>query len=268
MLNSAKTKKESKLRKIKEYLQIYFNGFSRLRRIFFYPKVAMDFLEKKSEYNFYWEKRIIDKKKFHFSLNMKWWEKLFSQRYRKCRIVINFIEANSTILDMGCGEGLILEFIKKYKNIKKSVGIDISTKAIRELKKRGLEGIVGDITKQEVVKKLPKVDYILMLDIIEHIQYPEKLLFALKQKYNKGIIINIPNTAFYPERLRLLFGRTPAQYLYFPGEHIRFWSVKDFRWTCRLLGYKITKKSSAGGTFLLKNIFPNIFSNSEVYLIK
>jgi methionine biosynthesis protein MetW len=250
--------------KIKKYLSIYFHQFSCIGRIFFYPPVNKDFL--KGEYDDYWNKRGDDKDRYHFSLSMKWWEKLLSMRYQKSNIVADCIEPNSVVLDIGCGDGMVLQFIQNKKPIT-GIGIDISEKAIEKFRGAGFKGLVADISDPAVLNNLPEADYILLLDIVEHVQYPERLMMGLANKFRKGIIVNVPNSGHYTTRLRMLFGKTPAQWLYFPGEHIRFWTVRDFFWWCNLLDLRIVRTFSAFGTWGLRHIMPGLFSVSQIYFI-
>ncbi len=246
-----------------KYIKLFWQHFNFIHAIFGYPKLDLKLIE--GGYDDYWARRQQDKNKYRFSLNMKWWEKLFSLRYRKSMIVSSFIEEGSRVLDVGCGEGMVLKFLRAQKNIK-GVGVDISPKAIEQVKADGFEGVVGDVTSG-ILEGMAKSDYILLLDIIEHLYDSEKLLLYLKSQANKGILVHIPNTGHYIYRLRLLFGRTPSQWLYFPNEHIRFWTVRDFHWWAQGLGFRVVKHKSSYGTFLLKDIFPNIFSSAHVYYL-
>ena len=249
---------------LKSYFKVFMEQYDLFRILFGYPPVDMDFL--KDKYDSYWQKRSGDKVKYHFSMNMNGGEALL-QRYQKTRITADIIQPGSSVLDIGCGDGLVLQMLNSMKTVD-AYGVDISPLAVKALKKRGFKGAVADISQKKVIDKLPKCDYILLLDIIEHLQFPEKLMINLKDKFRKGIIVNIPNTACYISRLRLLFGKTPAQWLYFPGEHIRFWSITDFKWWCKLLGYRVVRHKSVFGTFILKDIFPNLFSSSQIFLIE
>jgi len=257
---------KSKSKIFRNFLNVYFRDYSLLGRIFTRQPIQLSDLS--DNYDDYWAKRSKDVVRFRFSLKMSFWEKLISQRYRKSIVVTNLIEDGSSIMDVGCGEGIVLEFITKRKKIRKAIGVDLSSDAIKQLKKRGFSGFVGDITDPRQVKKIPKVDYILLLDIIEHLPKPEKLLFLLKDKFRKGILINIPNAAFYSERLRLMFGKVTKSGLFFPGEHIRFWSIPEFKRTCRILGFKVKKSKSVGGTMILRHLYPNLFSASQVFFLR
>ena len=80
-------------------------------------------------------------------------------------------------------------------------------------------------------------DYIVMTDVLEHIPNPEDVLIKIKDNFNKCLIVSVPNTGFILDRLRLLFGRFPKQWLVHPGEHLRFWTFKDFISMCEQLGF-------------------------------
>ena len=77
--------------------------------------------------------------------------------------------------------------------------------------------------------------------MIEHLPRPEDLLLSLKARFRKSIIVTIPNSGFSGERLRLLLGRFPKQWVYHPSEHIRFWAVPDFLFWCQQIGYRVER---------------------------
>jgi hypothetical protein len=78
--------------------------------------------------------------------------------------------------------------------------------------------------------------------------------------------LTFPNIAYFPHRLRLLAGKFPIQWTIFPGEHLRFWSVPDFRYWLRQLGFSNPRMLPSNGLtlFELHRLWPNLAANQIV----
>ena len=115
-------------------------------------------------------------------------------------ITVNFIKDKSNVLDIGCNSGEFINYLKKKKKCN-VLGID-------RVKKKNI--IVSDLEKSLPNINYKNFDYIIILDVIEHLSSPEFFLNNLKKKikFNKKvkIIFTTPNIAFFPIRMSLLFG--------------------------------------------------------------
>ena len=144
--------------------------------------------------------------------------------------------SHQKILDVGCGPGTLAEGLVKDGN--RIVGVD---KAVPENSKAG-HWIQKDIEEDFVLNYGREFDFILFLDILEHLKSPERALDRARAylKPDGKIIISVPNVAHWSVRLSLLFG--VFQY----GEkgildrtHLHFYTLKSFRRLLRETNYKI-----------------------------
>jgi len=173
--------------------------------------------------------------------------------------------------------GEVIEYLYNNNSPKKVVGIDISSEAIKQLAKKGFDGKVIDIQSKKFkifLKQNIKFDYIIITEVLEHIQHPEAVILTIKEILPNAIIfISVPNAGFIIHRLRLLFGRFPIVSINCHiKEHIRFWTYKDFKFWVNYLGYKI-KSYDGNSNFKLLGLyigrlFPSLFAQQIVYQIK
>lgn len=178
----------------------------------------------------------------------------------------DLIENGASVLDIGCGDGTLLKYLSENKKIR-GYGIDISSTAIEETKKKGFEAKIGDITSSKFnIEGI--FDYIILSEVIEHIPRPEDLLLKLRGHFKKFILVSFPNIAYYPYRLRLLLGRFPIQWAYHPGEHLRFWSIPDFKSWVESLNFYVEKFYVSEGFPYLANLFPNLLGHDIVFIVK
>lgn len=152
-------------------------------------------------------------------------------------LTLRYIDSGSSVMDIGCGNGMLLAQVHEQKKMAKIIGVDVSADALAFAQKNGLETIRANVSKRDERRGLPDADYILLFEVIEHVADSEELLRWAYAKANKGICISVPNTGFIGHRLRLLFGRFPLQWRVHPSEHVRFWTVRDMHWWLHQLGY-------------------------------
>jgi len=187
----------------------------------------------------------------------------FSTRYP---VFADVIEKDSSVLDIGCGDGSTLIYLIEKKKIR-GEGVDISERAVNMARAGGIQAHVADVSSDKF-KIRKKYDYIIVSEVLEHIPNPEDVMKKAKGRFNKLLIISMPNTGHYLYRLRLLFGRFPVQWAYHPGEHLRFWTVKDFRQWAGELGFRIVGMRTHSGVPFLRVALPALFADSIVYLLE
>lgn len=198
-------------------------------------------------YNNYWQNRKPHGFRYRYNVFKKW------------------IASNSHVLDVGSGDGALADFLQKQNECDVTC-LDVSEVAIERVKTLGLKGIVVDIEKS-----LPfpdkSFDYAVASEVIEHISRSEDLLREMARVSKKYIIISIPNTGFWKYRLGLLFGHFPKQWAMFPYEHVRFWTLSDFKKTIAGLGFKLEEYKAAAGRRFIRDIYPNLFAGQICYKI-
>jgi methionine biosynthesis protein MetW len=219
-----------------------------------YPKYFFS-SDNLSNYNTYWgEKRKSD------NSVLSTWQK------ERADCILKLIEKNSSVIDMGCGDGAILFYLKEKAGID-GIGVDISSKILNKANKIGIKTIEMDINNIESLKKLPEVDYILGLEILEHMPNPEKFIYAIKDKAKRGLIFSFPNSGYYTHRIRFLLGKFPLQWIVFPGEHLRFWTVKDAKWWVKYINFSLENIIIYQGTPFLNKIIPSLFGQGIIIKI-
>ena len=186
---------------------------------------------------------------------------------KRARLVAELMETNAKVLDIGCGDGAVLNYLREQKQIE-PWGVDLSGTALAQAEENGVKTIMGDLRDPKVLEAIPEVDYITALEVLEHVPHPEELLRALAPKCRKAFIVSFPNTGYWLYRLRLLFGRVPAQWRRHPGEHVRFWTIKDARWWIEAMGWELEQLKCYEGLDGFNRICPSWGSMGIVVKLK
>ncbi len=153
-------------------------------------------------------------------------------------IIVDLIAENSTVLDVGCSNGYLGNWLKINKNCK-VYGIDINQDALNLAKQEsGYDDVFLidlDEPKVEDIKRLNKLDvffdYIVMADVIEHLKNPAGILILLseKLKFYSNFIISIPNISNADIILNLIEGKfNYGDFGLLDRTHLRFFTKNSF----------------------------------------
>lgn len=114
--------------------------------------------------------------------------------------------SNHTLLDIGCGDGLLLSLVKERDIVAK--GLDISEKAVEKARAKGLDVAVYD-TDGSIPFPDNTFDVVVMLDVLEHVYTPEALLREAARVSKRWVIVGVPNFSSIAARLQVLRGAVP-----------------------------------------------------------
>ena len=147
------------------------------------------------------------------------------------RIISNFIEKNTRVLDVGCGDGTLMEFLKENKEIDIR-GIEISKKNVQKCIGKGLIVIEGDAEKDLAQFPNLSFDFVILSQTLQAFLNPEKVISELL-RVGKKAIVTIPNFGYWKIRLHLLFKGSMPITRTLPDEwyntpNIHMCTIKDF----------------------------------------
>lgn len=190
-------------------------------------------------------------------------------------VLAGLIEINSRVLDVGCGDGSLLLYLKKNKRID-GRGLEINQKNVQECLSKGLAVIEGDAEKDLVNYPNQSFDIAILNQAIQQFYEPRRVLNELLRIAKKAII-TIPNFGYWKVRLNLLLTGTmpvtktlPHSWYDTPNLHMS--SIKDFYNLCSLDNIKVIKSISISsnkiGDITSKNLeIKNLVSELGVFLV-
>ena len=192
------------------------------------------------------------------------------------KIIADIITKNTKVLDVGCDDGSLMEFLKKEKNVNIR-GIEISKDKVQTCISKGLTVIEGDAEFD--LKQFPNksFDYVVLGQTLQAFINPETVINELLRVGNKAIV-TIPNFGHWKVRLNLLIQGTMPVTKTLPNDwyntpNIHMCTIKDFFKFSKIMNFKIFKSlalmkknvSTINSSNLLTK---NLFSELGIFLIE
>ena len=190
--------------------------------------------------------------------------------------ISKIIKNNKRVLDVGCGEGTLMEHLKeKQKNDVR--GFEPQKNLVQKCIAKGLPVIEGDAEKELIQFPKKSFDYVVLSQTLQAFFNPEEVLGQLL-RIGKKTIVTIPNFGYWKVRLHLLFKGTMPITKNLPNEwyntpNLHMCTIKDFVNFCKKKNIKIDKSMCVTDEKISeitnKNMsYKNIFSQLGIFLIE
>ena len=181
-------------------------------------------------------------------------------------IISDWIEKESTVLDLGCGDSTLLNYLVLSKNIT-GYGLEKNIEEVQQSIKKNINVIQADFNIG-LDKYFDEnfFDYAIMTQALQENKNPDRIILEMLTVAREGIV-TFPNMGFWKNRFQLGFlGRMPISRSlpnnWFDTPNIHLCTFNDFERLCKNLDIKIIEKkvldNNYSTNFLLK-LFPNFF---------
>ena len=184
-------------------------------------------------------------------------------------VILDLIIPQSSVLDLGCGNGDLLYLLIKAKKARVQ-GIEIDDQAIYKCVAKGLNVFHGDVDSGLLEFNDKSFDYVVLNQSLQQILHVDKVLTdALR--VGKKVIVGFPNFAHYKSRLQMFFqGKAPVTealpYQWYETPNLHFLSILDFKKYCRAKKINIQRSVCIGENHKIL-FLPNLFAQVGIFLI-
>jgi len=187
-------------------------------------------------------------------------------------LIESLIEPDSTVLDIGCGDGELLAKLIADKNID-GKGIELQQELILACLNRGLSIIQRDIERGLGGYADKSFDYVILSQTVQTLKDPEKV-FAELLRVGKKVIVSFPNFAHWRCRVQLFArGKAPVTkqlpFAWYNSPNIHWLSLRDFDEFCDKLGVRVEKRIPLTQTRRKAvRLAPNWFAEQVIYVTR
>ena len=185
-------------------------------------------------------------------------------------MAIHSVSEHSSVFDIGCGPGSTIADILTFKKFCIVYALDRSRPRNIKTYKKFFQ---VDLDSEELPDQISNVDYVLILDILEHLKNPEQFLLHLREKchIHTKILVTVPNVAFLPVRMMLFLGRfNYGKAGILDKTHTRLFTYSSFVRIFKQSGFVVKKVRGIPAPFakaLGNNWISKILSNINQFFI-
>lgn len=185
------------------------------------------------------------------------------------KIIAEIVQPGTRVLDLGCGEGLLLAWLATNKKVL-ARGVEIAAANVRKAIARGVSAYQGDIDEGLADYPDKAFDYVILSQTLQETRAPLKVLTEMLRVGRKAII-SFPNFGHWKVRAAMLFsGQAPKTdlfpYDWYNSPNIHFLSIDDFEDLCRTSGFPIERRYFLSGSRKVTWL-PNLRGQTAVFLV-
>ena len=163
------------------------------------------------------------------------------------QLIASWITPGAKVLELGCGEGDLLVWLRQNRNVKER-GIEIKESKVVKCIEKGISVLQGDINREIMDYPDQAFDFAICSQTLQQVYDPAFLIQSMLRVADR-CVVSFPNFGHYKTRIQLMFtGCAPVTkelpYEWYDTPNIRVLSLRDFENFTRQAGFRILKKAA------------------------
>lgn len=189
------------------------------------------------------------------------------------RLIADWIDTGSRVLDLGCGDGALLAALADEKQVT-GYGIEIDPDNLVACVGRGVNVIHSNLDEGLSDFDDASFDYVIMTQTIQAMRFPNRLIEEILRIGREGIV-TFPNMGHWKCRVQFAFGKMPVtRHLpntWYDTPNIHMCTIRDFEELCETQRFDVRERAivdSQHRAVIGMQLLPNLLAEIAVYRIR
>ena len=185
------------------------------------------------------------------------------------QLITNWVEPNSRVLDLGCGDGSLLALLNRTRATR-GYGVEINDDNIVACVKNGINVIQNNLESGLSTFESDSFDYVILSQTLQAVHQTEKIVKEML-RVGRQAIVTFPNFGYWRNRWQILAGRMPVSktlpYQWYDTPNVHLCTINDFEDFCHTHNVQILEREilTRGNKV---ELLPNWLGNLAVYRIQ
>lgn len=185
-------------------------------------------------------------------------------------VIAGWIKPGSKVLDLGCGDGLLLSHLQQAKQIS-GYGIEIDPQSVVTSIRNGVNVLQMNLETGLSGFDDRSFDTVILSQTLQATKHTETILRDMLRVGQEGIV-TFPNFGYWRNRLQVMLGRMPKSeampYEWFNTPNVHLCTLEDFEALCDLIGARVAERLVIGPQGNAVRFCPNLTGSLAIYRIQ
>lgn len=181
--------------------------------------------------------------------------------------IAEWIRPSARVLDLGCGDGLLLKYLKQTRDVS-GYGVEISDNKVVASMRNGINVIQGDLERGLAEFEAGSFDYVILSQTLQAMRHTEKVVNEML-RVGREAIVAFPNFGYWRARWQIAIdGRMPISdelpYEWYNTPNVHLCTISDFEDFCAEKSIRILERLVLNESKPVRTL-PNLLGSLAVY---